>query len=162
MKLKLFVIDCTSHMSGHGSSIFRLWTGQWRGLTDCGSLGQLRKVICCLFVCLLVCFIRSSVWVSFLLCLSHQGGINSPSLKMTAEQLHVNQGISLPWRFKEKYGQQTTLVWRLSYVAVFTEGWLCQAKHILCTISLNILNKPLAVYFYYLHFTEGETETWGC
>jgi len=43
------------------------------------------------------------------------------SLKMTAEQLHVNQGTGLPWRFKEKYGQQTTLVWRLKYVAVFTE-----------------------------------------
>lgn len=34
-----------------------------------------------------------------------------------------------------------------------------QAKHFLCIISLNLPDKPLAVYYYYLHFPDGETET---
>lgn len=74
------------------------------------------------------------------------------SFVMKSGPLHINQGASVSWRFKEETDWQKNSGWEtLTWGRIHWGSTLEQVKHFLYTMSLNLSNTPSAAYFHYLH-----------
>lgn len=74
------------------------------------------------------------------------------SFVMKSGPLHINQGASVSWRFKEETDWQKNSGWEtLTWGRIHWGSTLEQVKHFLYTTSLNLSNTPSAAYFHYLH-----------